>query len=484
MSRPAIVDLILERCGQHPDRVYVRFGSRNVRWAELVGSMWSAANRLRAVGVEPGDRVAVMLPNSPEFLFAYFGALAAGAATVPVNTAQRGAALDHILHDSGSVAIVVDDSLRHLVSGELTVVERATLCDGEANEVDLPPGASSGPGILYTSGTTGPPKGVVAEGYDLAPIQGLLELLEISLGETVYTALPLFHGNALILSAMGSIWNDWTLALGERFSASRFWNDIRGSGAVAFTALGAMIPILLKQPEWPGDSDNPARVCLSAGCPEWAWDEFERRFGLRLIEFYGMVDHPGYLVNTEGRAGSMGKPFSGVEFRVAEDGELLMRHPRGRLTHYHNRSDATEEAYRGGWFHTGDLARVDEDGFYYYLGRKKESIRRRGENISAWEIETAVNRHPAVQESAAHAVASELGEDEIKLVVVPRAGVELTPEELIEFCKGNVAEYALPAYIEFRDALPKTGTHRIQYAALKAEGITPATWERPLQRGR
>jgi carnitine-CoA ligase len=482
MSRPAIVDLILERCEQHSDRVYLRFGSRDVTWAELADSMWRTANRLRAAGVKPGDRVAVMLPNCPEFLFAYFGALAAGAATVPVNTAQRGAALEHILRDSGSVAIIVDEPLRHLVGDELTVVERATLCQAEPTEVSLPPDARSGLGILYTSGTTGPPKGVVAEGYDLAPIQALLALLEVSPGETVYTALPLYHGNALILSAMGSIWNDWTLDLAARFSASRFWDDIRRSGAVAFTALGAMIPILLKQPARPSDTDNPARICLSAGCPEWAWEEFERRFGLRLIEFYGMVDHPGYLVNTEGRAGSMGKPLGSSEFRVAEDGELLMRHPRGRLTHYHNRPDATEEAYRGGWFHTGDLARVDEDGFYFYVGRKKESIRRRGENISAWEIESAVNRHPAVQESAAHAVASELGEDEVKLVVVPRPGAELTPQELIEFCEGHVADYAIPAYIEFRDALPKTGTHRVQYAALKAEGITPATWERTLKR--
>jgi crotonobetaine/carnitine-CoA ligase len=482
MSRPAIVDLILERRQQHPDQVYLRFGNRDVTWTELADSMWRAANRLRAVGIEPGDRVALMMPNSPEFLFAYFGALAAGAATVPVNTAQRGTALEHILRDSGSVAIVIDGSLRHVVGDEPTVVEQSTLSQGEAQAFSLPPAARSGLGILYTSGTTGPPKGVVAEGYDLSLIQALLSLLEISPGETVYTALPLFHGNALILSAMGSIWNDWTLALAERFSASRFWDDIRRFDAVAFTSLGAMIPILLKQPKRPRESDNPARVCLSAACPEWAWEEFEDRFGLRLIEFYGLVDHPGYLVNAEGRVGSMGKPFGSTEFCVAEDGELLLRDPRGRPTHYHNRPDATEEAYLDGWFHTGDLARVDEDGFYYYLGRKKASIRRRGENISAWEIESAVNRHPAVQESAAHAVASELGEDEVKLVVVRRPGAELTPEELIEFCEGKVADYAIPAYIEFRDALPKTGTHRIQYAVLRAEGVTPATWQRPLQR--
>src|SRR5713101_7600047 len=163
MSRPAIVDLILQRREQHPDQVYLRFGGRDVTWAELADSMWRAANRLRTVGVEPGDRVAVMLPNCPEFLFAYFGALAAGAATVPINTAQRGAALEHILRDSGSVAIVVDESVRQYVPDDLTVVERASLSEGAPTEITLPPDSGSGLGILYTSGTTGPPKGVVAE---------------------------------------------------------------------------------------------------------------------------------------------------------------------------------------------------------------------------------------------------------------------------------------------------------------------------------
>src|SRR5439155_16303235 len=139
VSRPAIVDLIVERRRQHPGGVYLRFGGRDVTWAELADSMWSAANRFRGVGVEPGDRVAIMLPNSPEYLFAYFGALAAGAATVPVNTAQRGAALEHILRDSGSVAIVLDESLRDLVGDEPTVIERTTLSQGEAEEFSLPP---------------------------------------------------------------------------------------------------------------------------------------------------------------------------------------------------------------------------------------------------------------------------------------------------------------------------------------------------------
>jgi crotonobetaine/carnitine-CoA ligase len=486
MARPPIVDLMLERRDAHPDAPYLRFGDRVVAWRQLVESSFRAANALRAAGAEPGDRVALMLPNCPEYLYAYLGILAAGAAPVPINTAQRGAALEHILRDSGAVALVLDEPLREFydaiaVEG-LAVIERGRLRDAPADEVDVPTGARSGLGILYTSGTTGPPKGVVAEGYDLSHVHQLLDLLGVEPRESVYTCLPLFHGNALILSAMAGIWNDWVLALDERFSASRFWDAIRGHDAVAFTALGAMIPILLKQPERTDDADNPARVCLSAACPAWAWREFEQRFGVRIVEFYGLVDYPGYLINADGPPGSMGKPLGQTEFRVAGDGELLMRHPGGRLTHYHEDPEATDEAFRDGWFHTGDLARVDGEGWFYYAGRKKASMRRKGENISAWEIENVLNTHPAVEESAAHAVTSPLGEDDVKVAVVLCPGAHVEPGELIEFCRGKMADYAIPGYVEFRDALPKTGTLRIQYAALNAEGITPGTWERPGRR--
>jgi crotonobetaine/carnitine-CoA ligase len=189
-----------------------------------------------------------------------------------------------------------------------------------------------------------------------------------------------------------------------------------------------------------------------------------------------------------------GRPWGATEFRVVDEhdrevpigwvGELVMRHPVGRLTHYHDDLEATEEAYRGGWFHTGDLASVDSEGWFRYVGRQKESMRRRGENVSAWEIENVVNSHPAVLESAAHAVTSDLGEDDIKLTVVLRPNSGLSPAELIDFCVGRIADYALPSYVELRESLPKTGTQRIQYAALKAEGVTASTWRRESSRAK
>jgi crotonobetaine/carnitine-CoA ligase len=210
---------------------------------------------------------------------------------------------------------------------------------------------------------------------------------------------------------------------------------------------------------------------------------------VRIIEWFGMVDAPGILLNDEGRIGSMGKAgISGVEFRVVDDedrplpagqtGELVFRHPAGQITHYHKLEDATEAAYRGGWFHSGDLAEVDEDGFFYYKGRKKESMRRLGENISAWEIETVLNAHPAILDSAAHAVQSELGEDEVKVCLVLRPGETPSPEEILDYCVGKMARHAIPRYVEFVTELPKTATERNQYATLKARGLTPETWDR------
>jgi crotonobetaine/carnitine-CoA ligase len=317
----------------------------------------------------------------------------------------------------------------------------------------------------------------------------LLEASGVRPGETMYTGLPLFHGNALLVSMIGSMFLDAKLALAPKFTASRFFDDCRRYEAVEFNTLGGMISILLKQPPRPDDRDHPVRVVVSAGCPPDRWREFEERFGVRIVEWFGMVDSPGILLNDAGRVGSMGRSgVAGVEFRVVDEddrplgpgqiGELVFRHPRGRLTHYHRLPEATEKAYRGGWFHTGDLAEVDADGWFYYRGRKKESMRRLGENISAWEIETVVNAHPQVLESAAHPVASALGEDEVKVCIVPRPGERPTPESVLDFCVGRMAHYAIPRYVEFLDELPKTATERNQYAELRARGVTPQTWDR------
>lgn len=507
-AQSAVEQLIRQHAARSPKDVWLKWKDGGYTWTDVLSHTQRAANGLVALGVKPGERVAIMMGNRPEFLWVHFAINFIGAHSVPVNTSQRGATLQHILANSDSVAVVFENSLRGAVlsvKDNLPTLRSTVVADGPAGkgidltieklfdhpdrepevEVTVP---STAVGLMYTSGTTGPPKGVVATGYDMTPMQAIFQAIGVKPGETMYTALPLFHGNALLLSAVGSISIGAKLALAEKFSASRFWDDCRKYDAVEFNTLGGMISILMKQPPKPNDRDNPVRVVLSAACPANVWREFEQRYDVRLVEFYGMVDSPGFLLNDVSKVGSMGKPIGGVEFRVVDDhdqplpagevGELVFRHPRGRLTLYYKLPDATSEAYRGGWFRSGDLAEYDAEGFYYFRGRKKASMRRRGENISAWEIESVLNQHPAVLESAAYAVPSELGEDEVMVALIVRPGEKLSPEQLLDFCQGRMAHYAVPRYVDFVADIPKTGTQRVQYGVLSERGITPTAWDR------
>jgi carnitine-CoA ligase len=507
-AQSGLEQTIRQHAAKQPKEVWLKWKDGGFTYAEVLSHSQRAANGLLALGIKPGERVAIMMGNRPEFLWVHYGINFIGAHSVPINTSQRGATLQHILANSDSVAVVFENALRDAVMSvkdKVPTLRATVVADGPAGsgvdttleklldhpdrepqvEVKEP---SAAVGMMYTSGTTGPPKGVVATGYDMGPLQVIFQAVGVKPGETMYTALPLFHGNALLISAIGSMSLGAKLALAEKFSASRFWDDCRKYDAVEFNTLGGMLSIIMKQAPKPNDRDNPVRVVLSAACPANIWREFEQRFDCRLVEFYGMVDSPGFLLNAVGKVGSMGKPIGGVEFQVIDDdarplpagkvGELVFRHPKGPLTLYYKLPDATEEAYRGGWFHSGDLAEYDDEGFFYFRGRKKASMRRRGENISAWEIESVLNEHPAVLETAAYAVPSELGEDEVMVAVVPRPGETLAPEALLDFCHGRMAHYAVPRYVDFVEEIPKTGTQRVQYGVLRERGITKTAWDR------
>ncbi len=501
-------ELMRRRVAEHPDQTWLKWRDEEVTWSESLSAIQRAANGLLELGVGPGDRVALLLPNSPDFLWIYFGIGQIGAAPVPVNTSQRGPVLRHILSDSAATAVVVHadlldtvlqvrddvDTLRYVIvaGGETRPGVEATLervLGGADREPEVEVDDSGGSmGMMYTSGTTGPPKGVVARRFDPDSFAALVEAMGLQPGQTVYSGLPLFHANALWGSMFASIVGDGKFALAPKFTASGLLNDTRRYDVSVFNAVGGIFTILLKQPVRPDDHDNPVHTVMSSGAPADRWHDFQDRFGVRLVEWYGMVDSPGSIVNTDNRPGAIGKDgLAGVSFHIVNDdgepvevgevGEIVFRHPLGQLTYYNNLPEATERAYRGGWFHSGDLGSREGDGYIVYRGRKTESMRRLGENISAWEIETTLNAHPDVLECAAHAVPSPLGEDEVKVCVVRRPGASLEAPELLEYSREVLARHAVPRYIEFLDELPKTPSQRSQYGVLKERGITAETFD-------
>jgi crotonobetaine/carnitine-CoA ligase len=354
--------------------------------------------------------------------------------------------------------------------------------------------------IMYTSGTTGRPKGVMI-GRQAQLKHGLnyTGLLGIRERETAYVYLPLFHVTAMG-STLGSLLGGAHVALDDGFSPFGFWDRCRRHGAVVFTFVGSVLTMLHRRPPRPDDVDNPVRRAVGAATPAWLWRDFERRFGLEIAETYGQTEMvalwlmPGAGVgvrDTEvtAKVGTVGKPPEdrfevrivgpdGRDLRSGQRGEIAIRpaDPKDMMLGYYRDPRATDEAIReDGWYYTGDLGVLDEDGYVAYAGRLKDCIRRRGEMIAAYEIERVVGAHPGVLESAAVGVPSELGEEEVKLCVVPRPDAELSARQLWEYCRAELPAFMVPRWIQLRDSLPKTATERVRKPDLAAEG-TAGCW--------
>jgi crotonobetaine/carnitine-CoA ligase len=280
--------------------------------------------------------------------------------------------------------------------------------------------------------------------------------------------------------------------LDPRFSASRFWDRVRHYGATQFNAIGAMIPILMKQPQQPNDADNPVRIVHSAACPANLWKAFEKRFNVKIWEAYGAVDGGGVTISNPGDApvGSVGKPAPHIVWKLVDDdgkevpqgepGELISKvldKKTGSVEYYKN-PEASSKKVKGEWLHSGDLFYADKDGNLYFVDRKSDSMRRRGENISSWEVENVVEKHPAVAICAAFGVPSELGEDEVMIWIKPKEGMALDLKELMGFCGENMAHFMVPRYVDVVNDIPRTGTLRVQKAGMKKQGVTDRTWDR------
>jgi len=511
--------LVEERAKAHKDRVFLLFEDQKITWGHIDKVSNQVASGLRNLGIMKGDKVILMMQNHPEFIYAWFGTSKLGAIEVPVNIAYKSDLLSYIINNSDSKLIFIDASLLDrlaMIRDRLPKLEKI-VCKGKVNDaivkalpvpvisMDEFLAQPSDPvsahvvktdpvGILYTSGTTGPSKGVVLCHNAFIFLATLIaKLRQLAPQDVLYTFLPLFHGNAQILSIMNAVVADSQVVLGNHFSASTFWDDIRKYGATQFNYLGAVMTILSKQPPKENDIDNPVRICLGAACPADVMKHMEERFGILCLEGYGLTEAGIFIHWTvnDRKLGSCGKLVEEYyeanlvddednEVPVGQIGEIVVRPkaPFIMMSEYYEMPEKTLESYRNLWFHTGDYARKDEEEYFYFVDRKKDAIRRRGENISSFEVEKVINSHPGVLESAVFAIPSDLGEDDVKVNVVLKPGEKLSPEELIRFCNENMAYFAVPRYLEFVVDLPKTATNRIEKYRLREAGITVNTWDR------
>ncbi len=494
------------------DRILVEAGDRRWSFAEAPRLAARAAGRLAEAGVARGDRVALICPNRAEFIETFLGCGWLGAVLVPINTASRGAQLQHVLANSGATLLIVESellaSLAHVTLDELPL-KTIWLIDAPAAGVSVPAISKPMPGlgaaiaasplrpddllaILYTSGTTGLSKGVCCPhaqyfwwGHYTA------HLLGVAKQDVLCTTLPLFHTNALNTFFQALIAGG-TAIFETRFSVSRFWEGLARRGATVTYLLGAMVPMLLSRPPGPEERAHRTRIALAPGTPAHFVAEFFERTGIQLLDGYGSTE-TNFVIGTKidgQRPGTMGSVTEGFAARVVdaegrdvpdgEPGELILRsdEPLAFAVGYFAAPDKTREAWRDGWFHSGDRVIRDSDGYFKFVDRLKDAIRRRGENISSFEVEQVLMSHPEIATAAVFPVRSELAEDEVMAAIVRRPDSSLSEVDLVRFCEPRMPYFAVPRFIEFCDALPATENGKIQKYKLRERGVTERTWDR------
>ena len=507
--------LLSKRIGRSPDTAL--FSDRSCTWTavQLVDVVARRAATLAELGIQHGDRVGLMCANRAEFLEVLLACGWLGAVAVPINTASRGMQLSHILANSGARLLVSDEvNLDVLAALDFTSLAVETLWvvspKHAVNEVwqdrvrvqamPLLTAAKATPAvledgdplvILYTSGTSGLSKGVIcphAQFFWWGINTG--GDLQIRPGDVLYTCLPLFHTNALN-AFFQALLHDAQLVVDKRFSASGFYPSLAQTGATVTYLLGAMVPILLSRPHSEQELAHRVRVALAPGVPEQFHAPFIQRTGIGLIDGYGATETNAVIGGSLAaqRPGYMGRLAKGFTARVVdsqdrpvadgEPGELILRaeHPFAFACGYFGMPDKTVEAWRNLWYHTGDRVVRDSEGYFRFVDRLKDTIRRRGENISSFEVEQVLLSHPAVELAAAYAVKSELAEDEVMAAIIVKEGAQLCPLELTQYCESRLAYFAVPRYLDFVSELPKTENGKVQKYKLRALGVTATAWD-------
>jgi carnitine-CoA ligase len=522
LTIPAVLDA---QAAARPDQPFLYILDEPVTYAEMRARAVASANALSSLGIEPGDRVGIFMGTSAEWIETWFGASYLGAVVVPINAAYRGDFLANPLSDSGTKLVAVDESLAGFLAkvasdvpslrtvlvrpdgadggdlaadldvGGLAVEPIARLRDGDTEQVAGGAGpAWNRPGaIFFTSGTTGRSKGaLVTQHYLLSAAQKMVDCWQLRPGESVYGPLPLFHLSA-VGTVLGPMLAGGTGVLEKVFSVNNTWDQVRRYECVGIALAGALVMMLWNLPPDERDKDLPIRFLSAAPVPKEIYHDIEARYGCRIVTVYGTSEafpltYAG--VDDDNPPGASGKANPDFEVKIFDDddnevppgsvGEIVCRprRPHMMLEAYDGRPDATLEQMRNLWFHTGDLGRFDEDGNFTYVDRKKDAMRRRGENISSFEVEQALLRHPGVAEIAAIGVPSELGEDDVMVCIVAKPGETLDVVPFMDFCRERLPYFAVPRYVEVCAELPKNAVGRVLKHELRARGVTDATWDR------
>jgi long-chain acyl-CoA synthetase len=493
-----LASILTESAAEHPAEPAIRLGGTELSYAELDERSARLAALLREKGLEQGDRVGVMLPNVPEFPVAYYGVLRAGGVVVPMNVLLKRREIAFYLEDSGAKLLLAWHGFH------------AEACDGAADAgaepVEVEPAAFAAAleelepvtgladteeqdtaVILYTSGTTGKPKGAELTHANLARNADVSARTtsEIGAGDVVLGALPLFHSFGQTVAMNASLGVGACLTLVPKFDPGEALATMQRDGVTHFYGVPTMYGALLHHPERGSFDTSALRICITGGAsmPVEVLRGFEEAFGAKVMEGYGLSEtspvscsnHP----DRERKAGSIGTPIEGVEMRVVDEddnevaqgevGEIVIR-GHNIMKGYWQRPDATAEAMRGGWFHSGDMARTDEDGYFYIVDRKKDLIIRGGYNVYPREVEEVLYEHPKIREAAVLGIPHDEWGEEIGAAVVTMESEELSPEEVSAYVKERIAAYKYPRVVWFIDELPKGPTGKI----LKREIDLPA----------
>jgi carnitine-CoA ligase len=509
-----IRELLESRAKSNPQKVFLYFQDQMITYGDFNRQVNRIANSFLRVGIKKGDNFAIMAPNSSDFLYAWLGLNKIGAVEVPVNINLKGPELEYIFNHSGAEGVVIHSDyiatfeeakaflpkVRHVivVGGETPVPKGAILykdwVEGASEELQQVSIADDDPAvIIYTSGTTGNPKGVLlSHGGWVLTGESWAYMIGATSDDRIMTSNPLFHANAQCYSTMGSLAANASLILLEQFSRSRILEQARHYNSTIVVLVGPAMHIVWSRPVQPNDGDNSIRTIMAGGVPAEYYYAFEKRFQVKIHTIYSLTEATYAIMApregtqprkpTPGVGVAMGHPSRSVdnEIRIIDhngadvpqgsQGQIIVKSPAAMLGYFKD-AEKTAETKRDGWIFTGDIGYQDSDGYYFFVGRSKDVLRRRGELISPAQIEAVINTHPKVADSAVIGVPSGLGtaEEEVKAYLILKPDESAAPQDIIAWCEKSLADFKVPRYIEFRTELPRTPLGKIQKNLLRTE---------------